>query len=751
MKGVESSCPYSFSPEGEERVVSVDCSKCSSIPSLEYSPKCLKGIVAILRTIVDADRVVLTGPFVYEFSNAQTEMLKELASVLEESELLSGLVELDEACDDARKGECLSDRRGIINAVLEDTMQVDPIRAYEVLLENTKALRKEVRSEKLSQCRDCMSAFLEVLEELRGIFEKTELIRDYRRLYQLQGLPSSEVYGLLLTPLMRPDFSTTRILLRPSFRGRVVDKYTVETSQVTIFRAVDSPEYIYFLLPPEYDLRPEELTMIRTARERLASDVPGTLDFTSKPRLYFQRVSRKLLRDLATSQDLKVSRRNLARLTDIIVRYTTGYGVLETLLSDDRITDIYIDSPVAISPLRIVHGTYGECRSNIYLSKRDTDILVSRFRAYSARAFSESVPVLDLNLAEFGTRVAVIGPPLSPDGVAFALRRAKTKPWTLAQFVDNRMLTNTAAGFLSLLVDSQATMLVTGSRGAGKTSLLGALLCEIMSKQRIITIEDTLELPVTYLQGLGFEIQRMMVQAPIAKSETELTPADALRTALRLGESVIVVGEVRGTEARVLYEAMRVGAAGNAVLGTIHGSSTRDVFERIVYDLGIPPQSFKATDIVTVARPIRPLGSASRKRRLTSVSECRKDWFSADDENKFADLFTYNAQKDTLEPCEAFAAGESEVIRKISSTWGISEEDVLRIVDCRAQIKAKMVEVKRKYDLPQLLEAEYVVRANNAYYSIVDKQQEEYGEYDFAELMDEWTGWLDSLLKKDFL
>ena len=77
-------------------------------------------------------------------------------------------------------------------------------------------------------------------------------------------------------------------------------------------------------------------------------------------------------------------------------------------------------------------------------------------------------------------------------------------------------------------------------------------------------------------------------------------------------------------EAKVLFEAMRVGAAGNLIMGTIHGSTTRDVYERVVYDIGVPSTSFKAVDAVVIAAPIRVEGGVERKRRVVQISEITK-------------------------------------------------------------------------------------------------------------------------------
>ena len=118
------------------------------------------------------------------------------------------------------------------------------------------------------------------------------------------------------------------------------------------------------------------------------------------------------------------------------------------------------------------------------------------------------------------------------------------------------------------LVDGARTMLVAGTRGSGKTSLLGALISEIMRKYRVITVEDTLELPVNYLRNVGYNIVQMKVGSAIGSTGGEMTASEGIRTTLRLGDSALIVGEVRSKEAISLYEAMRVGALALSVRDT---------------------------------------------------------------------------------------------------------------------------------------------------------------------------------------
>ena len=127
-----------------------------------------------------------------------------------------------------------------------------------------------------------------------------------------------------------------------------------------------------------------------------------------------------------------------------------------------------------------------------------------------------------------------------------------------------------------------------------------------------------------------------------AGTETEMPADEALRTALRLGDSALIVGEVRSLEAKALYEAMRIGALSNVVAGTIHGESAYGVFDRVVNDLGVPKTSFKATDIIPICKSLRSADGLHRFRRMTEITEVRKKWEkNPDREGGFVNLMEY--------------------------------------------------------------------------------------------------------------
>jgi hypothetical protein len=336
--------------------------------------------------------------------------------------------------------------------------------------------------------------------------------------------------------------------------------------------------------------------------------------------------------------------------------------------------------------------------------------------------------------------------------LAYAIRRHREEPWTLPLFVKNRMINNFAAGLMSFLVDGSRTLLVAGTRSSGKTSLLGSLMLEIMPKYRTIVIEDTLELPVEALRKLKYDILRMRVRSSLLKTTTEIGADEGIRTSLRLGDSCLIVGEVRSTEARALYEAMRIGALANVVAGTIHGASPYGVFDRVVNDLGVPITSFKATDCIIVANPVKTPDGLSSMKRIIQLTEVRKHWTKDPlEEGGFVDLLKYNVEKDELEPSEDLINGDSEVIKAIASSvkgWVGNWDAVYDNILLRAKIKKELVDVSKKTGNKNILEGQFNVLANHIFHEISDKIRQEIGLPLSKRVFPDWQKWLNEELKK---
>jgi hypothetical protein len=322
----------------------------------------------------------------------------------------------------------------------------------------------------------------------------------------------------------------------------------------------------------------------------------------------------------------------------------------------------------------------------------------------------------------------------------------------LPLFIKNKMISSLAAGLLSFLIDGGRTLLIAGTRSSGKTSLLGACMVEIMQKYRIIAIEGTLELPVASLRNLGYDILRMKVREALMKESPELSAEEGIRTSLRLGDSCLIVGEVRSTEALALYEAMRVGALANVVAGTIHGATPYGVFDRVVNDLKVPITSFKATDIIVVANPIKSPDGLHRWRRVLEITEVRKHWtLDPLTEKGFMDLMNYDVENDELNATDDLINGESEVLKSIAGQvkgWAGNWDAVWDNILLRAKIKQEIVTASIKTKNPNIIEAPFVIKANNAFHEISDEVRKEIGVPKGRRIFKDWQTWLKKELKR---
>jgi len=314
------------------------------------------------------------------------------------------------------------------------------------------------------------------------------------------------------------------------------------------------------------------------------------------------------------------------------------------------------------------------------------------------------------------------------------------------------MINSFSAGLMSFLIDGNRTLLVAGTRSSGKTSLLGSLMLEVIPNVRTLVIEDTLELPVEAMRKINYNIQRMKVRSALLETTNELEASEGIRASLRLGDSALIVGEVRSKEAKALYEAMRVGALANVVAGTIHGASPYGVFDRIVNDLGVPVTSFKATDIVMVANPIRTADGLHSKKRVVELAEVRKHWTKDPmEEAGFVDLVKYDVEKDELEPTEELINGDSEVLKSIAGNvrgWAGNWDAVYDNIILRGKVKQEIVNISKKLGNPELMEAKFNTLSNDMFHKISDKVREEVGLPVSERVFPEWREWADKMAKK---
>jgi len=737
-----------------ENTVRINALNWAIEPSIEDSEACMAVVIDVLLEVKNAERVILAEAREREYDFEQVKLLREIANaynkILNEDRLISINKFGPKFCE-----KLFPKRLADLQFLVGEVLRKDPIGAY-VRLQKMIAYEKMAEEKASAQFKSCHREYLEnVLLPMERILSNCKLIQIAKPKISQFKFGDRSFYREIFHPLIRPNFMLTRYMLMPPKNGQSIKKYFVGKTVVEIFKVPGKIRYIYHIIPPEFVLSEEKYAILDAARRYLTAHRPSETEFTEpeKAREVFMNINRDLIRDVANSMGVRLEAKEIEELAEILTRYTAGFGVLEVLLSDQNIQDVYINSPIGLTPIYITHAEFEECETNLIPTKEDAESWATRFRLYSGRPLDEANPVLDTELVVPGgrARVAAITRTLSPYGLGYAFRRHREKPWTFPLFIKAGFFDSLYAGLMSFIIDGGRSLLVAGGRGSGKTSLLGAIMLEIMKKFRICLVEDTLELPAVQLRELGYNIERLKTRSVITRVEAELPAEEALRTALRLGDSVLIVGEVRSLEAQALFEAMRIGALANLVAGTIHGESAYGVYDRVVNDLKVPPTSFKAMDIITICNLLKTPDGLRRFRRVTELTEVRKHWKQDPaDEGGFVPLMEYSAKEDKLKPTDVLISGESFVLNEIAKRvreWHGNWDAVWDNILLRGKIKQTMVDFAKQLGRDDILEAEMVVESNEAFHMISEQVREEVGALDSKMIYERWLNWFKERIR----
>jgi len=741
--------------ETRDGLIRVSCANCVFGSSVEDFDVCFAKTLDKILQVRKVERIILAGIREYEYDYEQTKLLTEIAEVYDKlmnrEKLMSFARIGSEKCE-----RCFPKRVSELQFLLSEMLRKDPIGAY---IKINRLIRRytELGKNEKPMCQKCYEYYVNnALVKIKQELEKTSLIKMVKDKIHGYKPGDRSLYREIFTPLIRPIFMLTRYMPIPPKNGTPLKRYKVPGNIIVeIFNVPGNVRRFYHVSPPEFRLSDEKYSIIDSARRYMAEHRPSETETTQpeRARELITNMGMELIRRMSLDAGLRLSDEELNEMVNILVRYTTGFGVLEVLLSDEKVQDVYINSPIGTTPIYLGHDDFEDCETNLIPTREDAEGWATRFRLLSGRPLDEANPVLDTEMFSPGgrARVCAITRSLSPEGIGYALRRHRERPWTYPLFIDAKFFDPIFAGLMGFFVDGSRSILFSGGRSSGKTSLLASTLIEIMKRFRIVSVEDTLELPLVQMRNLGYNIESLKSRSVITRVEAELPADEALRTAIRLGDSCLIMGEVRSTEAKALYEAMRIGALSNLVAGTIHGESAYGVFDRVVNDLGVPPTSFKATDIIVISGRLRTADGLHTFRRVLEVTEVRKHWQSDPvEEGGFVNLMEYNAKEDTLKPTETLINGESFIVNEIAKRvkeWHGNWDAVWSNIELRAKVKKAMVDYANKIKNKEILEAEWVSRSNETFHMFCEEVRKEVGSLDSKEIFNRWNEWFKDQLK----
>lgn len=336
---------------------------------------------------------------------------------------------------------------------------------------------------------------------------------------------------------------------------------------------------------------------------------------------------------------LPMTARELEAIKYRTVRDKLGLGVLQPLLEDPYIEDI---SCSGLGSIFIEHKIFKSLQTSIYFpSHEDLDDFVVQMGERIKRPVTLRNPIVDASLPD-GSRINIVyGRDITKRGSNFTIRKFSDDVISVLNLVEFGSMNYLIAAYLWLAIENDLNVFVVGATASGKTTLLNALTTFMKPNAKIVTIEDTPELQVPHANWLR-EVVRQ--QTKDSKSGG-VDMFDLLKAALRQRPDRILIGEIRGVEGNIAFQAMQTG---HGVMATFHASSVQKVIQRLTGDpINVPKVNIDNLDLVVIQSAVRgPDGSTVR--RIVSVNEI-VDYDSASNTFSFITAFRWKPEDDTFE------------------------------------------------------------------------------------------------------
>ncbi|MBN2110755.1 MAG: type II/IV secretion system ATPase subunit [Methanosarcinaceae archaeon] len=432
-----------------------------------------------------------------------------------------------------------------------------------------------------------------------------------------------------------------------------------------------NPPYGYVRIaynPNSHEFQYQALEPILTEKERELLDAIK-LKFVETLDINLKETSRKnaeeYLRDnlIAYLQEyqIDISPKKRERITYHLIRDYVGYGEIDVLMRDGSLEDISCDGPD--TPIYIYHKEYNSVPTSIeFIGDDELDSFAIRIAQICGRHVSIANPLLDATMPD-GSRIQLtLGREITTRGSTFTIRRFKDNPITPTNLIDFHTFSTAMMAYLWLAVESNKSLIFAGGTASGKTTAMNAVSLFIQPEMKIVSIEDTRELNLSHPNW----IPGVTRQSFSGDGKGSIEMYELLRASLRQRPEYILVGEVRGSEAYVLFQAM---STGHTTFSTMHADSVQSVVHRLENPpINVPRIMIQALDLVSIQVQVKV--ADERVRRCKTLTEI----VGVDPrtgELLTNDVFSWDAAKDLFQ-----YSGRSYVVESVMESRGWTEERV---------------------------------------------------------------------------
>lgn len=436
-----------------------------------------------------------------------------------------------------------------------------------------------------------------------------------------------------------------------------IEMYPVNPPYAYVRMAYDPfiHEYQYQVLEPK--LSEEEQKLLDDIKQQLIETLELNLKETDHKNAdkYLRHHTNKYLKEYK----IDISVRKKERVMYHVIRDFLGYGRIDPIMKDMRLEDVSCDGPN--TPIYIYHKAYNSVPTNVIFPNDDElDSFAIRIAQLCGRHISIANPLLDATMPD-GSRIQItLGREITTRGSTFTIRRFNENPITPANLVNFHTFSTAMMAYLWMAVDSSKSIVFVGGTASGKTTAMNAVSLFIQPEMKIVSIEDTRELNLSHPNW----IPGVTRESFAGEERGSIQMYELLRASLRQRPEYILVGEVRGAEAYVLFQAM---STGHTTFSTMHADSVQSVVHRLENPpINVPRIMIQALDIVSIQAQVKV--ADERVRRCKSLTEI----VGVDPrtgELLTNEVFIWDAAKDSFQ-----YSGRSYILESIMENRGWNEE-----------------------------------------------------------------------------
>jgi flagellar protein FlaI len=485
---------------------------------------------------------------------------------------------------------------------------------------------------------------------------------------------------------------------------KVIDKYSLYEpfAQVAIVQDTKTGEYKYVL--DELQLDNFERGIYNRVLEILLAEIESPKEEIADPRKFFAQEAKKIvdkyritlgwLPDVSWYKILYHAERDLV-----------GFGKIDPLMRDPNIEDISCDG--VNRPVYIWHRTFESIETNVkFENDEELDNLVVKLVHMAGKHVSSAFPIVDASLPGKHRLAVAYRREITPFGTAFTIRKFRDDPYSIIDLINIGTFTEEMAAYLWICLENRASVMVLGGTAAGKTTALNALGCLIRPGSKIMTIEETAELNLSHENWVSLIARQSYGLGGSTVGEVALF--DLVKTCMRHRPDLMIVGEVRGQEAYVLFQALATGHGG---MCTMHAENVQSAVKRLTQKpMDISPAYIPLMNIVMSVQRVHIVKNGEKKafRRVLSVNEII-------DYEKYVNPFKWDPIKDQ----QTIDLNCSYQLTNISERLGIEREQLISEMYRRSDVLRWMREQKiRSYKEVASIIAEYYARPKEFYRKI---------------------------------